>query len=629
MPVADAPEQQPMIGSTVAAQGLWHPEPVPPFRQNLPQLPGLDIAEILGQGGMGVVYKAWQHSHERWVAVKVIRKDRQTNPDLVKRFHREAQAAARLSHPNFVLVHEASLETEPYYLVMEYVHGITLQQLITDRGPLPIAHACEYVRQVAQGLQHASDQGLVHRDIKPSNLMIMRPGTDPDAVGMVKILDMGVVKLCQLGDSAAEMLSTLTQKGSLLGTLDFIAPEQLEDARGADARADLYSLGCTFYYLLTGQVPFPDPNPIRKVDSHRWQIPAAVDQLRPEIQAAIAAVVRKLMAKKPPDRYQTPAELVADLERAARGDRVSVALRPAPVAELRRFTGHTDAVWSVALAADGKRAVSGGKDQVPRLWDVDSGDLVASLPEQPQQIRAVSIAPNGRLLALAVGAGIRLLEIEGGQEVVRCTGHTDIVRAVAFTPDGQRLLSCSDDRTARVWDARSGRELLRFARHRGSVSSLAVSADGEQVVTGGRDSRVRLWGVRNGRELAEFTAHAGQVLAVALARSGRYAVSAHFDTLLRLWDVATGRELRRLPGHRQMVTCAGITPDDGLLVSGSQDQTLRVWDLHSGAEVRCCVGHTAGVTSLSLAPVARQVLSASVDGTLRLWPLPAASDSTF
>jgi serine/threonine protein kinase len=609
------------LASTVAAGRIEKPAAIPPFGGALPQLPGLEMHSMLGQGGMGIVYRAWQPSHQRWVAVKVIRRDRQANPELVRRFHREAHAATRLMHPSFVLVYEANLETEPFFLVMELVDGITLQNLVGDQGPLPIAHACEYLRQVAEGLQHIQEQALVHRDIKPSNLMVMKGR--PGAAGMVKILDMGVVKVHQLGESPAEMLSTLTQKGSLLGTLDFIAPEQLEDARGADARADLYSLGCTFYYLLTGQVPFPDPNPIRKVDGHRWQTAAAVDQLRPEIPERVAAVIRKLMAKKPRDRYQTATELLEDLQRLARGSDVSATIGPPTTGPLRCFIGHTDSVWAVAFAPDGQLAVSGGKDRTVRLWQVSSGEQVEILGEQAQEIRSVAFAPDGNLLAVATGAGIRLVDSRTGREETRLTGHSDIVRAVGFTADGWRLVSCGDDRTARVWDVGTGRELLRFARHRGAVSCLALSAEGEAVLTGGRDNRLRLWSVRNGQALRDLVVPNGQVLAVALSCDTKHALSGHFDTILRLWDLERGRELRRLPGHRQMITCAGFANKDQYLISGSQDRTLRVWDVRSGAEICRCAGHEAGVTALAVSPATPHVISASLDKTLRLWSLPS------
>src|SRR5207245_2106185 len=169
--------------------------------------------------------------------------------------------------------------------------------LVDQYGPVPAGPACDYVRQVALGLEHAREQALVHRDIKPANLMVtaVRPPAGkgpawPFQGALLKILDMGVARLYQLADSPEELLSTLTQDGAMLGTPDYIAPEQLEDAHRADIRADLYSLGCTFHFLLTGQVPFPGGTLIQKLDKQRWAAPPAVDQLRRDVRSGLAAV---------------------------------------------------------------------------------------------------------------------------------------------------------------------------------------------------------------------------------------------------------------------------------------------------------------------------------------------------
>src|SRR5262245_40966487 len=266
-----------------------------------PMLEAYEVLEEIGRGGMGVVYKARHCKRNRIVALKIIRSDRLDHPEAVARFRREARAAARLSHPNIVLLFDSDQEGDIHYLAMEYVPGITLQEFVDKRGALPVAIACDYIRQAALGLQHAHEQKLIHRDIKPANLMITLPQasgviTDPGshAGGVVKILDMGVARLHQIQE---ESITTLTQHGTVLGTPDYIAPEQLEDPHSADIRADLYSLGCTFYFLLSGRVPFPGGTLIQKLDRQRWEVPPSVEQLRPEVPAAVSAIVRRLMAK--------------------------------------------------------------------------------------------------------------------------------------------------------------------------------------------------------------------------------------------------------------------------------------------------------------------------------------------
>jgi WD40 repeat protein len=573
---------------------------------------------------MGIVYKARDQARGRVVAIKVIRKDRLQHAEAVSRFRREAQAAARVAHPNLVRVCDSDSHGDTHFLVMEYVDGVTLQRLLDGGQPLPIAHVCGWMRQTALGLQHIHEQGLVHRDVKPANLMLTEvSGLHPagsSSPGMIKVLDLGVAKLYQLGDSPVESLTTLTHDGAVIGTADFIAPEQLEDPRGADIRADLYSLGCTFYALLTGQVPFPGGTLIQKLDRQRYTTPPAVDQLRAEVPSAVVNVVRRLMAKKPADRYQTPAEVVEALEQLARSGHVAAASRPAPHREVRRLGGHREAILAVSLSPGGGRALSGSKDRTIRLWDMHTGAELRLWPEQPQEVRALVFAPDGARLLSASGAGLRLWDADTGAELARWSGHTDAVKALAFSPDGTRAVSGGDDRTVRVWDVQTGRELQRFTKHSGGVTGVAVSPDGTEVLSSGRDQSLRLWNLRNGREIRQFPVPRGLVLSVAFSPDGSQAVSGHFDTIARLWEVDSGRELRRLQGHKQMVSAALFTASGTRVLSASQDQTLRLWDLESGCELCAFEGHSGGVTCLAVA--GRQALSGGVDKTLRVWELP-------
>jgi serine/threonine-protein kinase len=259
------------------------------------------LLERLARGGMGQVFKARHRHLGRIVAVKVMRTGRPVNPVSVRRFLREVRALARLKHPNVVSVYDAGQADGTHFFVMEYVEGIDLGELVQRTGPLLVEEACDYLRQAALGLQHVHEAGLVHRDIKPSNLLLT-------GGSQIKLLDLGLVRV--EGDDS---LSVLTHQGMVLGTPDFIAPEQVMDSHQVDIRADLYSLGCTGYFLLTGQVPFPGGTPFDKATSHRSVEPQPVEQLQPSVPAAVGAVVRRLMAKRPEDRYQTPAEAAAAL----------------------------------------------------------------------------------------------------------------------------------------------------------------------------------------------------------------------------------------------------------------------------------------------------------------------------
>jgi serine/threonine protein kinase/Leucine-rich repeat (LRR) protein len=279
------------------------------------------LLERLGEGGMGQVFKARHRNLGRISAIKLIRKERLDNPNAVRRFQREVRSAAALSHPNIVRAYDADEIAGTHLLVMEYVEGaIDLAKLVKKHGPLPVPHACDCIRQAAMGLQHASERGMVHRDIKPANLLLTAGGKT------VKVLDMGLARLDHPSEDDDDKSSTMTLEGAVMGTPDYIAPEQALDTHTVDIRADLYSLGCTFYYLLTGRVPFPGGTLLQKLNKHQNDQPMPVEKLRPEVSPEVALVVRKLMAKKPGDRFQTPAELVVALAAlSSQGDQSAVA----------------------------------------------------------------------------------------------------------------------------------------------------------------------------------------------------------------------------------------------------------------------------------------------------------------
>jgi len=270
------------------------------------------LLERIGEGGMGQVFKA-RHEHlHRIVALKVIRRDRLSDPLALDRFRREARAAAQLSHPNIVTVYDASQAGGTQYLAMEYVDGTDLAKMVKDSGPLAIRRACDYARQAACGLAHAHERGLIHRDIKPHNLLVTSAQDLESAEwGTVKILDMGLAR-SQISENGAGD-PALTRADSLLGTPDYMAPEQAKHSRAADARSDLYSLGCTLFFLLTGRPPFGGSNPFEKVMRHQLDEAPSVRTLRPDVPEALELIVATLMAKRPEDRFADAASLVEAL----------------------------------------------------------------------------------------------------------------------------------------------------------------------------------------------------------------------------------------------------------------------------------------------------------------------------
>jgi tRNA A-37 threonylcarbamoyl transferase component Bud32 len=304
-------------GATALPNRAAPPPDIPPELANHPKF---RILRELGRGGMGVVYQARQTVMNRQVVIKVVNKALLDHPDALERFRREVQAAASLSHPNIVTAYDAEQAGDLHLLVMEFVPGQSLAEVLQKKGPLPVAHACHCVRQAALGLQHAHERGMVHRDIKPANLMVTPRG-------QVKVLDFGLAKVA----SEQGPGKGLTFSGAYMGTPEYSAPEQARDARTADIRADLYGLGCTLYCLLAGHPPFQEETAVLTIMAHQEKEPTPLPQLRPDVPAGIWAVVARLLAKDPGKRYQKPLEVAQALAPFARpGARRSAADCPGP-----------------------------------------------------------------------------------------------------------------------------------------------------------------------------------------------------------------------------------------------------------------------------------------------------------
>jgi serine/threonine protein kinase len=287
------------------------------------------LIDQLGAGGMGIVYKAKHRLMDRIVALKVLSPEITRNPTAVRRFRREAEASARLTHPNIVAAYDADEANGVHFLVMEYIEGTDLGSLVKRQGPLPIDQAIECVRQAACGLAHAHASGIVHRDIKPGNLMLCRPGSQGAGLGgAVKILDMGLARFERpAGQQTA--INPLTRLGVALGSCEFMAPEQAIDTSRAEPRSDIYSLGCTLYYLLTGQPLYRGTNAMEVLTAHLDSPVPSLAKARPGVPPALEAIFQRMVAKKPAERYASIRALLADLEPLAQA---SAPARPVPAA---------------------------------------------------------------------------------------------------------------------------------------------------------------------------------------------------------------------------------------------------------------------------------------------------------
>jgi len=269
------------------------------------------LLNLQGEGGAGQVFKARHTGIDRVCALKVVRKDLTTDPEIVGRFRREIELASHINHPNIVHAFDAGAIGAALVLAMEFVDGVDLDRLVKERGPLPVPAACDFIYQASLGLQHAHEQGLIHRDIKPSNLLATQRGLAQSTTcyGIVKILDFGLARLQEPGRSSTRNLTLLAGSAVMQGTPDYMAPEQAIDFHSADTRADIYSLGCTMYFLLAGHPPFPGGSLPEKLLKHQTQAPPPIESIRKDVPPAVAAAVARMLAKRVPDRFQTPAEV--------------------------------------------------------------------------------------------------------------------------------------------------------------------------------------------------------------------------------------------------------------------------------------------------------------------------------
>jgi serine/threonine protein kinase len=381
------------------------PPPTNALPSGLAGHPDYEVVRELGQGGMGTVYLARNRLMERLEVLKIVSRHMINRSGALDRFLIEIRNAARLHHTNIVTAYSATRVGESLVFAMEYVEGLDLSRLVKAKGPLPVSNACNYVHQAALGLEHASELGMVHRDIKPSNLMLAKQGRH----AVIKVLDFGLAKV----RSEGAVDGGLTHEGQLLGTPDFIAPEQIRDARRADIRADIYSLGCTLYYLLTGRAPFHADNLYDILQAHHSMDAMPLNLARPEVPVELAALVAKMMAKEPNRRFQLPREIAqaltpffktgktafkvaeADVSRASSG-------RPVYGGPSARSDSFTEGAGSCALEKQVADRSTIATESIPCAEPRDTARAQNELPVRPPTKRRSWLWPSVAAAAMLV-----------------------------------------------------------------------------------------------------------------------------------------------------------------------------------------------------------------------------------
>ena len=571
--------------------------------------PGYVVERELGRGAMGIVYLARQTALNRPVALKMILANGPAPAANLVRFLAEAEAAAAVDHPHVVRVYDFGQHAGRPFLAMEYLSGGTLAARL-ESGPVPPREAAGLVEKVARGVAAAHALGIVHRDLKPGNVLLGERG-EP------KVADFGLAKRGTGGD--------LTHTQAVMGTPAYMAPEQAGGkAKFVTPAADVWALGVILYECLTGHKPFDGPDVWAILQAVRAADPVPPRRRVPAVPRDLELVCLKCLAMNPTERYAAAGELADDLARFGAGESVSVR-PPGPAEQAARWVrrkptlaaAYALGVLAVLLGSLGGlagwqwRAAKRARDEVESQRSVAEaardGEVrarqaaEAARDELATEREKLAAVEYGRTIevafqewrehnaagAAALLAGTRA-NLRGWEynyvrrlcnsHLVTLRGHTGRVTSVAYSPDGNRVVTGSEDHTARVWDPATGTTVATLKGHASSVNSVAFSPDGRRVVTGSDDRTARVWDAATGAEVAALKGHTGGVYSAGYSPDGRRIVTGSEDRTVRVWDPVTGAEMAVLKGHTEGVFAAAFSPDGRWIVTGSEDGTARVWD---------------------------------------------------
>jgi eukaryotic-like serine/threonine-protein kinase len=591
------------------------------------------VLDQIGAGGMGVIFLGQHLTMKRQVAIKVLPTDKAKDEEARERFYREARIVAALDHPNVVRAFDVGQNGDTHFMVMEYIEGESLEELLRRKGPLSTREAADYIAQAARGLQHAYERGLVHRDIKPANLLL-------DKSGVVKVLDMGLARFFEENSN----LTTELCSGSVIGTADYMAPEQAVNSHEVDIRADIYSLGVALYALLAGQPPYAGLTVPQKLLAHHMRQPEPIQTHRPDVPDELAEIVMKMLAKQLDERYQVPAEVddaltywikAHDAASAPTGKtdntvirryrrskqekekkRRSVLLVAASAGAVLLILG---VIIAIAALGDKKPTPTVAKDApaaappettakpgnvVQRPVVPKSGEL-RQFATKGEQIERLALAPNEHtFVGGGVGGSIKVWDVDASAPYKDFKAHTGPVRFVSFAPSGALLASCGQDGSIKIWKTDDWTEKRKLLPNAGPIRAAVFSPDGKLVFAGGDDSLGRFWDVNSGALVRSCSKKHDKPLEkpndkeklekpekpinwVAWSPDGKFVYTAGWDGTVRGWDAATGAEKFVFSfNNEKRFQMVAVSADSSLLLCSSDSPVLHLLDARTGAKLK-------------------------------------------
>ncbi len=658
--VIDALNDTGASGNTPAGTNVQHGQPK--IEMALPDaIGGYRVLREMGRGGMGVVYEAVDAHLKRRVAVKLIAAELAANAAARERFLREAQAVARIDHPNVVPVHSSGEDHGQLFLVMPLLKGETLESRLKRERKLPPAEVARIGREVAAGLEAAHAVGLIHRDIKPGNIWL-----EADT-GRVRILDFGLAK--PLTDAAAG----LTETGVIVGTPHYMAPEQAE-GHSVDSRTDLFSLGAVLYHAATGERPFKGQTSLAVLIAVKVDTPPSIETLSPDLPPHLASVIHKLLAKTAADRPTSATEVIESLSGVTAAPTSPFAAlnesgeivrpKPAPTKKLptrwkRAATaaGLVFAAVALVVAAivviiydkDGNEVarinVPGGKAKIQRDGDEEapvgpSLALLTTLPlpdptEKEARSRSMAFSPDGKRLLAAMGNTVVQWDVSSRKKLwsfqPKGESKPEPANVVALSPDGTRAFCGGGHIPLQIVNAKTGDEIRTLAGRpiqQEVVFDAVFLPDNRQLLVSHRDrhedaswggSTIRLWDTETGKEVRSFIGHKSWAHSISLTADGKqFASSGLRERFPRLWVIDKKEAVHMFQEQSQDGSSVALTFDGERLAASCTDGVVRLWQINERAGPQLLRGHDREVRHVRFTSDGKYLYSSDM-GKIILW----------